>query len=150
MSEFVVRDVTSTDRTQWAALFARYRDFYRLTPDPQVIEIVWSWLLDDHNPMHGTVADRDGQLIGIAHDRPFARPSTGTTGTWLDDLFVDDDHRHSGVGRALIDDITDRAHAAGHSVVRWITADTNSRARRLYDVLATETSWVVYDRTPQG
>ncbi|WP_235438754.1 hypothetical protein [Streptomyces yangpuensis] len=36
----------------------------------------------------------------------------------------------------------------GWSVVRWITADDNHRARAKYDQVATRTMWVTYDMAP--
>ena len=40
------------------------------------------------------------------------------------------------------------ARARGWSVVRWITADDNYRARTLYDRVARKTSWNLYELTP--
>ena len=37
------------------------------------------------------------------------------------------------------------ADRAGWSVLRWITADNNYRARSAYDQVATRTAWVTYD-----
>lgn len=34
------------------------------------------------------------------------------------------------------------------TVVRWVTAEDNDVARRLYDRVATATAWVTYDRVP--
>ena len=36
----------------------------------------------------------------------------------------------------------------GWSIVRWTTADDNYRARAVYDELATRTTWITYDMTP--
>jgi hypothetical protein len=36
----------------------------------------------------------------------------------------------------------------GWSVIRWITAENNYRARGVYDRLATRTNWVTYDLLP--
>ena len=40
------------------------------------------------------------------------------------------------------------ARERGWSVVRWITAEDNATAQRLYDRHATRTPWVTYDLTP--
>lgn len=36
----------------------------------------------------------------------------------------------------------------GWSVVRWITAEDNYRARAMYDGVATKTAWATYDMHP--
>jgi len=34
-------------------------------------------------------------------------------------------------------------------VVRWITADDNYRAKKVYDFYGTRTMWVTYDMEPE-
>ena len=84
----------------------------------------------------------------IAHFRRFSRPSTGSVGLWLDDLFTAPEELHLGAGTALIAQIRAEARDQGCSVVRWITAEDNSTARSLYDQLAVQTNWVTYDTQP--
>lgn len=144
--DLVVRPVQSSDHDGWAALFRSYREFYRLAADDDVVARVWTWLLDPDHESRALVAVRaDDELLGLAHFRRFGCPSTGTTGIYLDDLFTRIDRRGSGVGRALIAAVAAAGAAEGCSLVRWITAEDNGVAQRLYDALATRTSWVTYD-----
>jgi GNAT superfamily N-acetyltransferase len=110
-------------------------------------ETVWAWLTDPAHDVNGLVAEIDGTLVGFAHYRPFARPLAAASGVFLDDLFVAQAARGSGAADALIDAIKVRAAEQGHSVVRWITAADNARARGLYDKVAQATQWVTYDLT---
>lgn len=153
MSELEVRPAEAADFLSWAPLFAAYRQFYRLSADDAVIDRVWSWINDEAHETDALVAvsadtPTDAELVGFAHYRRFARPSTGTTGLWLDDLFTANTHRGGGVGRRLIARLGEIAAAENLSVVRWITAADNVSAQGLYDSLATRTSWVTYDLTP--
>ena len=144
---FTVRAVAATDEPQWRDLFGAYREFYAMTPDPAVVSRVWTWITDTAHETTALVAvDKGGVIGGIAHIRRFARPSSGTTGLWLDDLFTRSDLRGSGVGRALLDAVAAIAADEQLSVVRWITDESNTTARRLYDTVATATKWVTYDR----
>jgi RimJ/RimL family protein N-acetyltransferase len=145
----VIRPIEPADHDAWAVLFRGYRAFYELTPDEAVVDRVWSWITDDQHEVSGFVAVADGALIGLAHYRRFARPSTGTVGIWLDDLFVDPEARGHGAAGLLIEQLQSIAGAEGLSVVRWITASDNDRARALYDRVATATRWVVYDAVPR-
>ncbi|WP_407051962.1 GNAT family N-acetyltransferase [Methyloraptor flagellatus] len=70
---------------------------------------------------------------------------SATTGGFLDDLFVDASARGSGAAQALIAAIAAEGRARGWSVIRWITARDNARARKVYDAVAAETAWVTYD-----
>ncbi|MEZ5904402.1 MAG: GNAT family N-acetyltransferase [Geminicoccaceae bacterium] len=53
--------------------------------------------------------------------------------------------RAKGIGRALIEAVALTARERGWSLVRWVTADDNYRARALYDRLAVKTTWNLYE-----
>ncbi len=80
--------------------------------------------------------------------RAFARPSTASIGGYLDDLYVDPHARGTGAADALLAALAQLAAERGWSVVRWITADDNHRARSKYDQHATRTHWITYDMVP--
>ncbi|WP_231441975.1 GNAT family N-acetyltransferase [Brevibacterium zhoupengii] len=143
-----VRPVEPTDETRWRELFRGYREFYHLPESEEVVSRVWSWLMDAEHESQGLVAEADGRIVAIADFRRFSRPSTGTGGLWLDDLFTDPEARGTGSGRALIARLQEIAAAEGRSVVRWITADDNDQAQILYDKVATKTHWLTYDAKP--
>lgn len=143
--DVLVRPISADDRDRWAVLFEAYREFYELAADSNVVDRVWSWIVDPTHEVNAQVAVHGDELVGIAHYRSFARPSAGTTGLYLDDLFTAPEARGRGVGRALISSLSELAAAEGHSVLRWITAESNATARALYDRVATQTEWVTYD-----
>lgn len=141
----IVRAVTDADRSAWDALYDAYAQFYGVAQTPEMRATVWGWLIDPAHSVNGFVADNDATLVGFAHYRAFARPLAATTGLYLDDLFVSPAARGTGAADALIDAVKAEAGAQGHSVVRWITAADNARARGLYDKMANATQWVTYD-----
>jgi ribosomal protein S18 acetylase RimI-like enzyme len=141
-----VRPPTHADRADWDVLYQGYAAFYKVTQTPEMRDTVWSWIMD---PAHSTDAliavNEVGRAVGLAHFRPFARPLSASTGGFLDDLFVDPSARGASIGEALITALRGIVVERGWSVIRWITADDNYRARGLYDRLATRTSWITYD-----
>lgn len=64
------------------------------------------------------------------------------------EFFVDPDTRGSGAADALLAELKRIGLERGWSVVRWITADDNYRARAKYDRYATRTGWITYDMVP--
>ncbi|MCW1839499.1 GNAT family N-acetyltransferase [Prosthecomicrobium hirschii] len=133
-------------RAAWDDLYAGYADFYRVSQTPAMRDTVWSWLMDPAHQVEGLVAvDAAGRPVGIAHFRAFARPLSASTGGFLDDLFVSEAARGSGAADALIGRIAEIGRARGWSVIRWITAEDNARARKVYDRMAMKTRWVTYD-----
>ncbi len=146
-----VRRVTADDAPQWARLYAAYREFYAMPAEPGVVATAWSWVLGEQHGMTGLVATApDGTLLGLANLRTFARPTTGTMGLYLDDLFTDPSARRTGAGGALLEAAAALAAQRGASVVRWITATDNTTARAVYDTHATATPWVTYDMAPRA
>lgn len=113
-----------------------------------MVDRVWSWVTDESHEVNSVVAVSAGHLVGLAHYRRFARPTSGTVGLYLDDLYTSPTSRGTGVGRALLRQLSSLAVAEGISVVRWITAEDNTLARRLYDSTARATKWVTYDLAP--
>ena len=145
-SSVKVRPVEPRDREGWNRLYAGYAAFYMVTQTEDMRDRVWSWLMSGENGFLGLVAeDGDGKLIGLAHFRPFARPLSATIGGFLDDLFVDPDARGSGAADLLLESLKTEGQKRNWSVIRWITAEDNYRARKLYDRLAEKTRWVTYD-----
>lgn len=141
-----VRAVAAEDRAAWDVLYAGYAAFYKVNQTPAMRDTVWGWLMDAGHSTEGFVAvDGDGTLVGLAHIRPFARPLSATVGGFLDDVFVDPQARGLKAADALIAAIKAAGAARGWSVIRWITAEDNYRARAVYDRVAVRTPWVTYD-----
>jgi GNAT superfamily N-acetyltransferase len=148
-TDIKVRSVRAEDFPRWRALYRGYADFYCVEQTEEMAERVWSWLNDPSHEMEALVAeDGHGRVIGLAHFRPFTRPLSATTGGFLDDLFVDPAYRGSGAADALLSTLRAIASERDWSVVRWITADDNYRARSKYDQVASRTMWVTYDMKP--
>ncbi|WP_211643960.1 GNAT family N-acetyltransferase [Loktanella sp. SALINAS62] len=144
--DFEIRPLGQSDRTHWDRLYRGYADFYGVNQTDVMRDRVWGWLMDPAHSVDGFVAHADdGNLVGLAHVRPFARPLAAATGLFMDDLFVDAPARGQGIADALILMLADRARRDGHSVLRWITAMDNARARAVYDRHAAETGFATYD-----
>ncbi|MEY1554295.1 N-acetyltransferase family protein [Yoonia sp. R2331] len=140
-----IRPAAATDRAAWGALYAAYAEFYQVTQTEAMRDRVWDWVMDDGHSVTGLVAEGATGLIGIAHVREFARPLAAATGGYLDDLYVDPGARGGGAADALIDAARALGVARGWGVIRWITAEDNARARKVYDRMAAKTGWVTYD-----
>ena len=136
-------------RAGWGRLFAGYAAFYGVAQTEAMRETVWGWILDPAEEVTALLAEApDGEPVGLAHYRAFARPLRASRGLFLDDLFVDPAWRGQGVAQALLAALAERAAAEGCDVVRWITAEDNARARAVYDHVAQATRWVTYDMPP--
>ena len=146
--EVNIRNIEPTDFDQWFPLWEGYNVFYkRIGPDAipvKVTRMTWARFFDSYEPVNALVADRHGQLLGLAH-YIFHRNTTMLGPTcYLQDLFTIEGARGQGVGRALINGVYDRARAAGSTRVYWQTHETNVTAQRLYDHVAERSGFIVY------
>lgn len=136
-------------REAWSVLYARYAEFYRKKQTPEMRERVWAWLQDPTHELEGAVAlDGAGVPVGLAHYRAFVRPLAASEGCFLDDLYVVPAARGTGVAETLFGHLRSEARERGWTVIRWITAEDNYRARGMYDRVAARTDWVTYDLEP--
>jgi GNAT superfamily N-acetyltransferase len=149
----VVRPVEAQDRSAWERLFAAYGEFYETSFGPDVLSAVWEWLMDDTHEVSALVAVAEpiaggtsAQVVGFAHYRRQADTFTAASGWFLDDLYVDPSARGTGTATALIDAVAERAADNGGGTLRWITAENNTTAQRVYDRVAERSTWVTYER----
>lgn len=141
-----IRPLEMCDRAQWSDLFRQYAQFYQSTMSDAILDRSWSWFMDPHHPIEALVAESEEmRLLGLAHFRACPDSLIGLDTGFLDDLFVAHDQRGSGIGRNLIMSVMAIGQERGWPAVRWITADANAQARRLYDKLAPVTDWVTYE-----
>ncbi|MFC3713216.1 GNAT family N-acetyltransferase [Sphingoaurantiacus capsulatus] len=145
-----VRSLAAGDYDQWRPLWDGYNAFYGRDGATALAEEItastWGRFLDAAEPVHALVAERDGQIIGICHYL-FHRSTTRLTQTcYLQDLFTDAEARGGGVGRALIEAVSQRAADAGSRDVYWLTHETNTPGRTLYDKVAVHAGFIVYSR----
>ncbi|NVO05240.1 MAG: GNAT family N-acetyltransferase [Rhodoferax sp.] len=141
-----IRPPQAADRQAWDALYQGYARFYQVEQSAEMRDRVWGWLQDAAHECQCLMAfDESGRAVGLAHFRAFARPLSASTGGFLDDLFVDPAARGAQAGTQLIAAIEALGKKQQWSVIRWITADNNYRARSAYDKIATRTGWITYD-----
>jgi len=145
-ADVIVRPVALDERAAWQPLWKGYLDFYRASVPPETYDTTWARLHDPAEPMGLLGAYAGGRLRGIVHF--IYHRSCWTVGNYcyLQDLFVAEDSRKLGLGRALIEAVYQEARAAGASRVHWLTHETNATARALYDTLADRPGFIQYRR----
>lgn len=146
--EPVVRPVTREDHAQWLALWDGYNAFYGRTCEtaltPEITAMTWHRFFDAYEPLHALVAEREGRLIGLTHYLLHRSTTSLAPSFYLQDLFTSEAARGTGIGRALIEAVYERARTAGSPRVYWQTHETNETAMRLYDRVAERSGFIVY------
>jgi GNAT superfamily N-acetyltransferase len=144
MQSVQIRAVESTDFDIWLPLWKGYQQFYEVDiPEPVTLQ-TWARLLDPAEPMYAALAIAGEQALGMVH--LIYHRSTWTTGNYcyLQDLFVADNARGRGVGRALIEHVFADARRNRATRVHWLTHESNNNAMQLYDRIANRSGFVQY------
>ncbi|AYZ62284.1 N-acetyltransferase [Burkholderia multivorans] len=144
-TRIAVRPLEAADEAAWRPLWCAYRRFYDTASSNAVLAMTWARLMDPAEPMFVLGAfDDAGALVGIVH--ALFHRSCWTEGPYcyLQDLYTAADARGRGAGGALIEAVYARARDAGASRVYWLTHETNTTARALYDRLATNAGFIQY------
>ncbi|MGU7778551.1 GNAT family N-acetyltransferase [Burkholderia sp. PU8-34] len=140
-----VRPLAAADEAAWRPLWQGYQRFYNTALSDAVFATTWARLMDPDEPMFVLGAfDASGTLLGIVH--AIYHRSCWTEGPYcyLQDLFTAAEARGRGAGGALIEAVYAHAREAGASRVYWLTHETNTTARALYDRLANNAGFIQY------
>jgi len=146
-SELEIAPVAVEEFEQLLPLIAAYQRFY------EVEEI------DDERNRNFfrrfLAPSEDGLLLGARHDGRFIGYAClywhfssleACECVLMNDLFIAEDARGEGVGRALIEATAEVARERGVPFIEWSTAPDNETAQRLYDSTGAErTEWFSYE-----
>jgi len=128
-------------------LVAGYQRFYGAEPDLERNRRFFSRFLDPSDEGLLLGAWLDGGLAGFATLYWFFSSTKAAESVLMNDLFVREDIRGAGIGRALINRALDEARLRGAAHLEWFTAPDNQVAQRLYDSMtgAQPSMWRAYE-----
>jgi GNAT superfamily N-acetyltransferase len=139
----IVRALRKGDYAGWRPLWDGYTAFYACELDEFVTALTWERALNSHSSLFCRVAEIDGKVIGFA--MCVLHEGTWTTAPvcYLEDLFVDENVRGKGAGKALIEALQAEGKREGWSTLYWVTRQNNP-ARKLYDMFSEADDFVRY------
>ena len=145
MSLAYIRPLAIDDYDQWRKLYQGYTNFNQVGFIKGGLLTKWSWLIDAGHVCTGLVAEKQGQLVRLAHFCRTQSPLRWHMFGFLDDLFMMFDHRLGGGAAALITVVKVEAKTRGWSVARLITSDPNYQTCGLYGKpVEKKNNWVLY------
>lgn len=146
---FIIRPATADDVDDLARL-VRELALYEKEPDAAVATA-------DHfrealfpvgaSPAaYAHVAERDGTVVGMAVWFVSFSTWTGRHGLWLEDLFVEPEHRGLGIGKALLIELARICAERGWTRLEWNVLDWNAPAIEFYHSQGARplTDWTTY------
>jgi GNAT superfamily N-acetyltransferase len=92
--------------------------------------------LFSENPKAGAlVAEIGGKVVGVATYYDIYSSFLARPGIWLDDLYVYENHRRRGVGKALMLSLCEIARRTGCARIDWIVATDNENGQAFYSTM---------------
>ena len=141
----MIRPIKIEDKNDWEKLYKGYADFYKVEMNDEILTTVWKWLFDENNEVCGLVYEENSKVIALAHYRKMPSPLRGKYIGFLDDLFVDPEHRGKKIGEKIISELKNISVKNGWGLIRWITRNDNKIAKSLYDKVSEKTTWDTYE-----
>jgi GNAT superfamily N-acetyltransferase len=142
-----VRPLREPELEEALPLIAGYQRFYLAEPDDERnLQFFRRFIApSEEGLLLGAWAG--GELVGFATIYWTHSSSRAADIGLMNDLFVAEQARGGGVGRALIRASAEAARARGKAHLEWYTATDNERAQRLYDGLpeAERSAWFAYE-----
>jgi GNAT superfamily N-acetyltransferase len=144
----VITTVTEADLPELLPLMRGYCDFYEVDPsDEELLAMSRALIADpDREGIQLIARDQEGRPVGFATIFwTWSTLSASRVGV-MNDLFVSEQARGTGVVEDLIAACADRSRRQGATSLDWTTARDNFRAQRVYDRIGArrDERWVDY------
>lgn len=147
MSKTAIANIGENDFDDWRQMFVDFAILHDVSPTPEGVARTWGWLCDPTHPETGLIVRVRDDVVGFVHYRLQPSALRGTQILYLDDLFIAEAHRGSGVADDMMDRLREIAQTHGCSAIRLDTHATNKRARRFYERHAKNANWTTYEMT---
>ena len=119
-----------------AGILAHIHALARYEREPDAVENTAQMLADTlfgaQPRTFAHVVERDGAIVGIAIWFLTYSTWTGTHGIWLEDLYVHDEQRGRGYGKALIASLAEVCVERGYRRLEWTVLDWNAPSIAFY------------------
>ena len=144
----MITTVTEADLPELLPLMRGYCDFYEVDPsDEELLSMSRALIADpDREGTQLIARDQEGRAVGFATIFwTWSTLSASRVGV-MNDLFVAEQARGTGVVEDLIEACADRSRQQGATSLDWTTARDNFRAQRVYDRIGArrDERWVDY------
>jgi ribosomal protein S18 acetylase RimI-like enzyme len=131
-----VRLAEKEDVDTVTALMGGFRNWMeRSEPTDEAIRSTVRRLIADPNTEYLLAAADGGEPAGVCQLRYRLTVWTGADDCWLEDLYVRDEQRGTGLGRALVESAVERARARGCRRIDLDVNEDNTDALAFYERL---------------
>jgi GNAT superfamily N-acetyltransferase len=135
MEKITIQSLSIDDAHHLAPLIAAYTQD-RKRGAPRVPDEYYAELLLKDRTAELMGARRGGQLVGFAVFFDLPDTMTGMRAGQIDDIFVLQDERKHGIGKAIVDALAAEGRKRGWSTIRWLVPEKPAEPRAFAESLA--------------
>tara|TARA_B110001469_G_C9386389_1_gene199833 strand:- start:97 stop:573 length:477 start_codon:yes stop_codon:yes gene_type:complete len=132
-------DIRKIKRSDVSDIFSLIRAKAEFDGCPESLDLkeneIESIFFSDAPKAKAIVACIDGKIVGIATYYDIFSTFIAKSGLWLDDLFIYEEYRKYGVGKAIIEKLCTIAKGTGCARIDWIVANDNDNGKGFYNSL---------------
>jgi GNAT superfamily N-acetyltransferase len=132
------------DRQQWEVLWSLYLATFGRALPADVIAATWDKIHDDTKPVYGLAAWDGDAMVGMTLYLVHEATRSIAPHCYLSVLFTAERARRRGVAKNLVMAAREHAQRMGCERIYWMTHDTNTAARPLYDAIAERSGLIEY------
>jgi len=136
---FSIRQATPADA---ATIHHFICELARYEREPDAVEVdvptLTAQMQQARPPFECLIAERDGEALGFALYFQTYSTWRGQPGLWLEDLFVPQQHRGNGIGKALLGRVAAIVVERGYARLDWSVLTWNTPAIDFYRSLDAE------------
>ena len=148
-----IRPATAGDSELIVKLIRALAIYEKLEDEVAILtEDVDRHLFSDRPAAEALIAERDDTAVGFALFFQNFSTWRGRPGLYLEDLFVDPEHRGLGIGKALLVELARIARARNYARMEWSVLDWNSPSIAFYESLgaAPMSGWTTFRLTDES
>lgn len=128
-----LRDATPADVPAVLRLVRALAEYERKLDQFTATEAHYERLLFGPRPIaQAILAEREGKAVGVALYHHTVSTFTGRPGYFLEDIFIEEGERGTGLGRALFTELARRLAAEGGTSLAWRVLHWNAPAIGFY------------------
>lgn len=142
MNRIIIRPLQFDDFPKWLPLWDGNNLGNR---DQDITTSTWSRLVDANNKnVNGLCAMQGENMLGIVHY--ILHPTTGAINPvcYMQDVYVNPDHRRKGVGKRLVEAVTQKGSAEKWARMYWLTQESNLEAKAMYENFGIKLNFAFY------
>lgn len=133
MTSLVFRDAVTGDESIVAHFVRRLADYEKLLHEATATDEDFARALFGTPPrLNALIVEKAGAAIGFAVWFYDFSTFTGTPGLYLEDIFVEPEHRGDGIGKQIFRILARRALAEGCTRMNWSVLDWNAPSIAFY------------------